>query len=178
MGETREEQHRRKLRVRTHYRTIFTISILALTSVLPLRASDDPLPDAPSASQSQAAAPRQDSSKVYHQNTPPAAVGGRFSVDSSVIDWKYSSLTGSMFGASVANAEFTARCIEQKTCSFLPSALSSRTAMYGIGIPADFAVAYLSYRMKRKHNPLWILPEALVTGANIYVAAHSWRRMK
>ena len=83
-----------------------------------------------------------------------------------------------MFGASVLNAELTERCITQKTCSFLPSFLSSRTAMYGIGIPADFAVAYLSYRMKRKHNPLWILPEALVTGANIYVAAHSWRRIK
>jgi hypothetical protein len=57
-------------------------------------------------------------------------------------------------------------------------ALCSRKAIYGIGIPADFAVAYLSYRMKRKHNVLWIVPEALVTGANFYVAAHSWRRLK
>ena len=164
--------------MRTHYRTIFTISIMALTSVLPLRASDAALPDAPSASQSQEAAPAQVSGKQYYSGARPAAGGGRFSVDRGVIDWKYSSLTGSMFGASVLNAELTERCITQKTCSFLPSFLSSRTAMYGIGIPADFAVGYLSYRMKRNHNRLWILPEALVTGANLYVAAHSWHRIK
>jgi hypothetical protein len=166
--------------VRTHYRTILTITILALTSVIPLRASENSgLPDAPSASQSQnAAASAHVSSKHYYQGASPAARGGHFGIERDVIDWRYSTLTGSMFAASVANAELTQRCIEQNTCSFVPSALSSRTAMYGIGIPADFAVAYLSYRMKRKHNSLWILPEALVTGANFYVAAHSWRRIR
>jgi hypothetical protein len=50
--------------------------------------------------------------------------------------------------------------------------------MLGIGIPADFVVAYVSYRLKKNHNSFWIVPEALVTGANIFVAAHSWSRLK
>lgn len=118
------------------------------------------------------------SSKHYYQGASPAGRGGAFGVDRNVIDWKYSSLTGTMFGASVANAEMTQRCQAEKTCNFVPSAFSSRVAMYGIGIPADFAVAYLSYRLKRRHNWFWVVPEALVTGANFYVAAHSWKRLK
>ncbi len=50
--------------------------------------------------------------------------------------------------------------------------------MYGIGIPADFAAAYVSYRLKGNHNRFWIVPEAALTGANFYVAAHSWSRLR
>ena len=169
--------------MRTHYRTTVTVSILALMSVLPLRAADAGLPDAPSTSQSQdagqnMAAPARSANKHYYQGASPAGRGGAFGVDQRVIDWKYSSLTGAMFVASVANAEMTHRCMAEKTCNFAPSALSSRAAMYGIGIPADFAVANLSYRLKKGRNWFWIVPEAMVTGANFYVAAHSWRRLK
>jgi hypothetical protein len=161
--------------VRTHYRTILTISILALTSVVPLRASEAGLPDAPSASQS-AAPPAPTSNQHYYQGAPPAAKGGEFGVDRSVIDWKYASLTGAMFGASVADVQVTHRCEAEGTCNFLPYPLSRRAYMYGI--PADLGVAYLSYRLKRKHNSMWIVPEALVTGANLFVGIHSWRRIK
>ena len=169
--------------MRTQYRTMVTISILALTSVLPLRAADAGLPDAPSTSQNQdsgqsMAASARSANKHSYQGASPAARGGGFGADRNVMDWKYSSLTGAMFGASVVNAELTQRCMAEKTCNFVPSALSSRAAMYGIGIPADFAVAYMSYRLKKGHNWFWIVPEAMVTGANFYVAAHSWRRLK
>ena len=169
--------------MRTHYRTMVTISILALASVLPLRAADSGLPDAPSTSQNQdsgqdMAASARSANKRHYQGAAPAARGGAFGADRNVMDWKYSSLTGAMFSASVANAELTQRCMAEKTCSFVPSAVSGRAAMYGIGIPADFAVAYLSYRLKKGHNWFWIVPEAIVTGANFYVAAHSWRRLK
>jgi hypothetical protein len=169
--------------VRTQYRTMVTILILALTSVLPLRAADAGLPDAPSTSQNQdpgqnLAASARSANKHYYQGASPAGRGGAFGADQHVIDWKYSSLTGAMFAASVANAEMTHRCMAQKTCNFVPSALSSRVAMYGIGIPADFAVAYVSYRLKKGHNWFWIVPEAMITGANLYVAAHSWNRLK
>ncbi|HEX4279062.1 MAG TPA: hypothetical protein VHZ74_27090 [Bryobacteraceae bacterium] len=152
-----------------------TISILALMSALPLRASDEGLPDAPSASQN--AAPVS-SPRSYYQGAAPAAKGGRFGMDRRVIDRNYLALTGGMFGASVANVALTHRCEAEGTCSFLPYPLSRRAYMLGIGIPADLAVAYVSYRLKKNHNSFWIVPEALVTGANIFVAAHSWSRLK
>jgi hypothetical protein len=171
--------------VRTHYRTVLTISILALTSVLPLRASDADLPDAPSTSQSQSqsenpdnASPAPMSNRHSYQGATPGAKGGSFGVDRRVVDWKYAALTGGMFGASLANVDLTHRCEAEGTCSFLPYPLSRRAFMYGIGIPADLGIAYVSYRLKRNHNPFWIVPEVLVTGANLYVAAHSWSRLK
>jgi hypothetical protein len=171
--------------VRTHYRTILTIAILALTSVLPLRASDAGLPDAPSTSASQNqnqnpdnAAPAPVSNRHYYQGASPAAKGGNFRADRRVADWKYLGLTGGMFGASLANVDLTHRCEAEGTCSFLPHPLSRRAFMYGIGIPADFGIAYVSYRLKKNHNSFWIVPEVLVTGANLYVAAHSWSRLK
>ncbi len=176
----------------THYRKILAIAILALTSGLPLRASDAGLPDAPSTSQTQMnqdqtnqnqGVPQSGSAHTsmvnnhFYQGAVPAAKGGPLAVDRSVADLKYLSLTGAMFGASVANAELTQRCLEEKTCKFVPSAFTSRAAMYGAGIPADFAVSYLSYRLKKVHNWFWIVPEAAVTGANMFVAIHSWRRL-
>jgi hypothetical protein len=121
-------------------------------------------------------APVRVASKHYYEGAVPAAKGGPLAVDRNVADWKYLSLTGGMFGASVANAEWTQRCLQEKTCKFVPSAFSSRPAMYGVGIPADFGIAYLSYRLKKSHNWFWIVPEAAVTGANLFVGIHSWRR--
>jgi hypothetical protein len=167
--------------VLTHNRLILTIAILTLTSTIPLQASG--LPDAPTTSQSQdpsqgSPAPAKAPRRHAYAGASPATRGGSFGVDGRVADWKYMGLTGGMFAAAIANTELTQRCLNQGTCTFFPSALSSRAAMYGVGIPADAAVAYLSYRLKRNHNPFWIVPEALFTGANLYVAAHSWGRLK
>ena len=167
----------------THNRLILMIAILTLTSTVPLRASDTGLPNAPSASQSQDSpqggpAPALAPQRHSYAGASPATRGGSFRVDGRVADWKYLGLTGGMFAATVANTELTQRCLSQSTCTFFPSALSSRAAMYGVGMPADAAVAYFSYRLKRNHNPFWIVPEALFTGANLYVAAHSWSRVK
>ena len=167
----------------THIRLILMIAILTLTSTIRLQASDAGLPDAPSASQSQdssqgSPAPAQAHQRHAYAGASPATRGGSFGVDGRVADWKYMGLTGGMFAATVANTELTQRCLNQGTCTFFPSALSGRGAMYGVGIPADAVVAYFSYRLKRNYNPLWIVPEALFTGANLYVAAHSWSRVK
>jgi hypothetical protein len=166
-----------------HNRLILMIFILTLTSTIHLRASDAGLPDAPGASQSQDSsqsqpAPTQAPRRHAYAGASPATRGGSFGVNGRVADWKYMSLTGGMFAATVANTELTQRCLNQGTCTFFPSALSSRVAMYGVGIPADAVVAYFSYRLKRSHNPFWIVPEALFTSANLYVAAHSWSRLR
>ena len=141
---------------------------------------DSDLPDAPSTTKPDpstadpAAAPaiKRDSP----HGAPPAGVGGPMGVDRGVADRNYLAFTGAMFSASIFDAELTMRCLEQKTCLYIPSSLRSRTALYGIGIPADFGISYLSYYMKKKHSRIWFVPEALVTVANIYVGIHAYHR--
>jgi hypothetical protein len=48
--------------------------------------------------------------------------------------------------------------------------------MYGIGIPADLGIAYLTYYMKKRHSSMWYVPAAVVAGANLFfgVRAYGW----
>jgi hypothetical protein len=141
------------------------------------------LPDAPSSAKADApaatpaptpaAAPAV---KSGFRGAPPAGLGGPLEADRSVADRNYLMLTGGMFGASIANAELTIRCLEVHTsCNDVPASLNSRLALYGIGIPADFGVAYLSYYMKKKHSHIWYVPGAFVTGANIFLGVRAYR---
>jgi hypothetical protein len=145
--------------------------------------SESELPDSPSAAKADApaatpaptpaAAPAVKSG--FH-GAPPAGLGGPLEADSSVADRNYLMLTGGMFGASIANAELTIRCLEvHASCNDVPSSLNSRLALYGIGIPADIGVAYLSYYMKKKHSHIWYVPSAVVTGANIFLGVRAYR---
>jgi hypothetical protein len=142
------------------------------------------LPDAPSAtkpdtstadpSTSPAASP---AIKRESHGAPVAAQGGPLWVDRTVADRTYLALTGGMFGASVANAELTINCLgRHPSCNDVPPSLKSRAAIYGIGIPADLGVAYLTYCLKRKHNHIWYVPAAAVAGANLFFAyrAYHW----
>jgi hypothetical protein len=72
----------------------------------------------------------------------------------------------------------TVRCLEvHASCNDVPSALKSRAALYGIGIPADLGVAYLTYYMKKKHSRIWYAAPAVVTGANMFLAVRAYRWM-
>jgi hypothetical protein len=103
-------------------------------------------------------------------------MGGPFGVDRSVADRNYLAVTGAMFGASIANAELTMHCLGQHSfCNDVPNLLSRRVALYGIGIPADLGVAYLTYYMKRKHSRIWYVPAACVTAANIFLGVRAYR---
>jgi hypothetical protein len=137
------------------------------------------LPDAPSSTKPDALTADPTPSpavKRESQGAPPAARGGSLGVDRSVMDRSYMAVTGTMFAASIFDAELTMRCLEQRTCSYIPSSFRSRTALYGIGIPADLGVSYLTYYMKRKRSRIWFMPSALVTVANIYVGVHAYHR--
>jgi hypothetical protein len=138
------------------------------------------LPDTPSATKPDASTADPTGSPAVKgeslRGAPPAATGGPLGVDRSVTDRSYMAVTGTMFAASIFDAELTMRCLEQKTCSYIPSSFRSRTALYGIGIPADLGVSYLTYYMKRKHSRIWFMPSALVTVANIYVGVHAYHR--
>ena len=146
--------------------------------------NESELPDAPSAAKPEAsageAAPSPAVRKEESQGAPPAAMGGPLWIDRSVTDRNYLAFTGVMLAASVANAELTLRCLGKHfACNDVPRSLDSRVALYGIGIPADLGVAYLTYTMKRKHNHMWYVPAALVTGANLFFAwrAYHWSQI-
>jgi hypothetical protein len=145
--------------------------------------SDSDLPDAPSATKPDAStadpsAPAASPAiKRESHGAPVAAQGGPLWVDRTVADRTYLALTGGMVGASVANAELTIYCLgRHASCNDVPPSLQSRAAIYGLGIPADMGVAYLTYCLKRKHNHIWYVPAAAVTGANLFFAyrAYHW----
>ncbi|HWY56806.1 MAG TPA: hypothetical protein VNZ03_20230 [Terriglobales bacterium] len=142
--------------------------------------NESELPDTPSATKPDAStadpAPSPAVRRESSHGAPPAASGGPLWADRSVMDRNYLLLTGGMFGASILNAELTLRCLNTHTsCNDVPSSLKSRAAMYGIGIPADLGIAYLTYHLKRKHNHMWFVPEAVVTGANAFLAVRAYR---
>jgi hypothetical protein len=138
------------------------------------------LPDAPSATKPDASTADPSASPAVKREqshgAPPAAMGGPLWVDRRVADRNYLLFTGGMFGASVVNAELTLHCLtKHPSCNDVPSSLQSRTAIYGIGIPADFGVAYLTYCLKRKHNHMWYVPAVAVSGANLFFAVRAYR---
>jgi hypothetical protein len=142
--------------------------------------NESELPDAPSATKADSSTGAAKFSpaikKEVSQGAPVAAKGGPLWVDRSVADRSYFAVTGAMFGASIANAELTLSCLKQHTfCNDVPASLKSRAALYGIGIPADLGVAYLTYYMKRKHSRIWYVPAACVTAANIFLGVRAYR---
>jgi hypothetical protein len=159
--------------------SLLSANLVAFPAVSDVSTGSD-LPDAPSATKADASTgePRPSPAiKKESQGAPVAASGGPLWIDRSVADRKYLALTGGMFGAGVANAELTLHCLKQHTsCNDIPPSLHSRAALYGIGLPAEFGVAYLTYYLKRKHSHMWYFPAAAVTGANIFFGyrAYHW----
>lgn len=140
--------------------------------------SESDLPDAPSATKPDASTADPAASPVVKKEhgAPPAAMGGPLAPDRSVADRNYLLVSAAVFGASVANAELTLHCFTQHAdCNDVPPSLRSRAALYGIGIPADFGVAYLTYYMKKRHSSMWYVPAAAVTGANLFFALRAYR---
>jgi hypothetical protein len=140
--------------------------------------SDSDLPDAPSTTKadSSTADPAAPPVVKREHGAPPAAMGGPLAPDRSVADRNYLLVTGGMFGASVFNAEVTLHCLKEHTdCNDVPSSLHSRAALYGIGIPADLGIAYLTYYMKKRHGSMWYVPAAVVTGANLFFGVRAYR---
>jgi hypothetical protein len=142
-------------------------------------ANESDLPDAPSTTKSDSSTADPAPSPVVKRNSqgaPPAAMGGPLAPDRSVADRNYLLLTSGMIGASVFNAEATLHCLTQHPdCNDVPPSLRSRAALYGIGIPADLGVAYLTYFMKKKHSTLWYLPAAVVAGGNLFLGVRAYR---
>ena len=129
------------------------------------------LPDAPGFTQTdQDPAPASWWRRSSRVGAPAAGSGLRF--DSPVSDGRFWEVNAAMFSSSIVNVEMATRCLAQKTCADVPSPCRSRWAMYGLGLPADGAVSYLGYYLKRRGNRWWFVPSVAVTFANAYVAYH------
>jgi hypothetical protein len=142
--------------------------------------NESDLPDAPSATKPDASAadpaPSPAVKRESSHGAPPAAAGGPLWVDRSVADRNYLILTAGMFGATIVNTELTLRCLNKHpSCNDVPANFRSRLDLYAVGIPAELGVAYLTYYLKRKHNHMWYVPAAVVTGANIFLAVRAYR---
>jgi hypothetical protein len=134
------------------------------------------LPDAPGAvardDQDEVGSSRRRLSS--RDNAPATAAGPRFSWDSRVADRSYWSVTGALFSSSIVGAELSVRCVEEGKCANrMKDFPTNRALVYGVGIPADAGVAYLTYYLKKKRSHFWFVPAAAITAGNIYFAAHS-----
>lgn len=109
-----------------------------------------PLPDAPAPAGKTGGIPT------------PAAQG-------SVADWEFAEVSSSLFEASIADAETLYRC---DNCTFVRSALHRRGVTYGVGLPVDVAVSYMTYRLKKKGHRWWFVPAVALTAANAYLSYH------
>ena len=139
------------------------------------------LPDVPSASAQVAPSTSRDSSRPGspgRSQQPASAARGGWLGASHAADRKFWGMTSILFASSLANAELTTRCSEQHTCSYVPPTFRSRLALYGLGLPADAGVSYVSLKMKASRSRLWWVPDAIVTAANTYVGIHAARRLR
>jgi len=108
------------------------------------------LPDAPTPAEKTGGLP-----------TPPAQ--GR------VADWEFAEVTSALFEASIADAETLYRC---DNCTAVRPAQHRRGVTYGVGLPVDVAVSYLTYRLKKKGHRWWFVPAVALTAANAYLSYH------
>jgi hypothetical protein len=160
-------------------------SFLILTALLLSHAAalSQNLPDAPSVTANSSPAPQGDSmaraEKHWGSSAAPAA--RRPWIDPYVADFAYWDSTFALVGTTVLNVEMTARCSERGTClTWIASgsaAGSTHLRLYAYTLPADAAFSYLAYRLKPKHK-WWMVPNALVTAANLFSAGRSYGRLQ
>jgi hypothetical protein len=98
-------------------------------------------------------------------------------IDPTVADAPYWGATFALVSTTIVNVEMTARCSEQHLCLTYFASGASRLDLYAYTLPVDAAVSYLTYKMKKK-NRLWILPDALISAANLFSAGRSYDRLE
>jgi hypothetical protein len=154
-----------KIRRRTAVSVVFAISLAVfvkspMLTAQAIDAATTPAVDAPAA---QSAPLPEAPAPARNTPVPPAGSMGR------TADVKYYFVVSSLAASTVANAEALVRC---DNCTFVPWELHRRGITYGIGIPVNIGVSYLSYRWKKAGHRWWYLPSAVLTAGNAYLAYH------
>lgn len=159
----------------------FLLPLILLTSFGVSLAQN--LPDAPSVAVSTFPAATGSSlsgpNSSSYQGAAPSAKAPF--IDLQIADSAYWDYTAALTGSTILNVEMTARCSERGTCLTWIAAGSAegstRLRLYAYTLPADAAISWLTYKLKRKTR-LWILPPALVTAANLFSAGRSYGRLQ
>jgi hypothetical protein len=82
-----------------------------------------------------------------------------------------------MTGSTISAAELTGRCEAQSACSFMDP-FNSRKKTYALGMPVNFGMMELTYRLKRSGKHYWFVPAVAGTALNTVVAVHAAQRLR
>jgi hypothetical protein len=132
------------------------------------------LPDAPSVIVGRF--PPTPGFSTTRSTTPPVAAIAPV-IEPTVADVTYWISTSALVGTTFVNVEITARCAEQHTCLTQIAPSSTRLKLYAYTLPTDLLVSYLSYKLKSKTR-WWIVPQVILTGANLFSAGRSYGRIQ
>jgi hypothetical protein len=127
------------------------------------------------------------SSSNNHQTSsmdaPPAAahstIGMRTGEQSysKVADRKFWAVSGLMTASTISASELVGRCEGTSTCSFM-GPFNSRKKTYALGMPVNFGMMELTYRLKRSGKHYWFVPAVAGTAFNTFVAIHAADRLR
>jgi hypothetical protein len=115
--------------------------------------------------------------KSANNRSMPAPAGRAPFIDPRIADLSYWSSTAALFATTIVNVELTARCSKEHTCMTVIDPGIGRGRMYAYTLPTDFLVSYLAYRLKPKTH-LWIVPQIVLTGGNLFSAGRSYGRIR
>jgi hypothetical protein len=136
------------------------------------------LPDAPSAT---VASSQKRQNKHHFEGAAPAGrrpwlASHILLMDSTTANSTYWASTLTLFGTTIVNVETTSRCAAERTCLTMIDPGATRGQMYLYTMPTDIAISYLTYKLKGKTHWWWV-PQAAVSGANLFSAGRSYGRI-
>jgi len=94
-----------------------------------------------------------------------------------VADKQFWAVTGLMTGSTITVSELAGRCEGTGGCKFM-GPFNSRKKTYALGVPANFGMMELTYRLKRSGKRYWFVPAVAATAANTFVAVHAANRIR
>jgi hypothetical protein len=131
-----------------------------------------------------ASSSKADAAVAMHMADAPKAAGHSTAAvhrgeqtEQKVADKKFWLTTGLMTGSTFAAMETTARCESASTCTFMDP-FDSRAKIYALGLPVNFGMMELTYRLKRSGKKYWFVPAMAGTAFNTFVAVHAADRIK
>jgi hypothetical protein len=151
------------VRISFMFKPLILSFLLAILTCPSWGQTAETLPDAPTVQESQ---PTAHNFVRKAQPVPPQATVGGF-------DRHFTIAALALIASSVFNAEMILRC-EPKACQAVPAILRSRVGIYGVAIPADIGIGYISNRLRRtRYDRMWYVPMVVGTVGNVVYGAHA-----
>jgi len=151
------------VRINSMFKSLILSFLLAILTCPSWGQTAETLPNAPTVQDTQ---PSAHNFVMKAHSVPPQATVGAF-------DRHFTIAALAVIASSVFNAEMILRC-EPEACQAVPAVLRSRGGIYGVAIPADIGIVYISNRLRRtRYNRMWYVPMLVVTVGNVVYGAHA-----